>query len=127
MKFYESIKALRLLRGIVLTAVLAGANIAFVTGFVDIQRISLCTVELPDVVLIGAAMNVTSTFTTGTTVVTVKMFIQKWMGREMKGVLSGNVENMDAKFAGDVEKSGFEDEKVGFRDRIRNLAGKNDV
>lgn len=127
MKFYESIKALRLLRGIVLTAVLAGANIAFVTGFVDIQRISLCTVELPDVVLIGAAMNVTSTFTTGTTVVTVKMFIQKWMGREMKGVPSGNVENMDAKFAGDVEKSGFEDEKVGFRDRIRNLAGKNDV
>ncbi|CAD6445411.1 8cb9c813-8ab3-4973-a628-aae03289f549 [Sclerotinia trifoliorum] len=127
MKFNESIKALQLMRGIVLTALLGGANVAFVTGLVDIQRISLCTVELPDMVLIGAAMNVTSSFTTGTTVVTVKMFIQKWMKREMMGVPSGSAQNMDAKFGGDVEKSGFEDEKVGFRDRIRNLAGKNDV
>ncbi|KAJ8066569.1 hypothetical protein OCU04_005621 [Sclerotinia nivalis] len=127
MKFNESIKALRLLRGVVLTALLGGANVAFVTGFADIQRISLCTVQLPDAVLIGAAMNVTSTFTTGTTVVTVKMFIQKWMGREMKGVPSGGAEGMGGKFGGDIEKSGFEDEKVGFRDRIRNLAGKNDV
>ncbi|KAF7871659.1 hypothetical protein EAF04_003766 [Stromatinia cepivora] len=127
MKFNESIKALRLPRGVVLTALLGAANVAFVSGFSDIQRISLCTVQLPDSVLIGTAMNVASTFTTGTTVVTVKMYIEKWMKREMTGVPSGSAEGMGGKFGGDVEKSGFEDEKVGFRDRIRNLRGNNDV
>ncbi|KAF7961173.1 hypothetical protein EAE96_000840 [Botrytis aclada] len=72
MKFWAGIAKLRVLRGVVLSLLLAGANAAFVTGFVDIQRISLCTVRLPDQVLIGAAMNAASLFTTGTTVVAVR-------------------------------------------------------
>ncbi|KAB8304876.1 hypothetical protein EYC80_004207 [Monilinia laxa] len=120
MRFNASIKALRLLRGVVLAALLGAANVAFVTGFVDIQRISLCTVQLPDAVLIGAAMNVASTFTTGTTVVTVKMYIKKWMGREMRGV-----PGMGDEGGIGMEKSGFEDdkEKVTFKERIRILRG----
>ncbi|RAL67860.1 hypothetical protein DID88_008586 [Monilinia fructigena] len=120
MKFNASIKALRLLRGVVLGALLGVANVAFVTGFVDIQRISLCTVQLPDAILIGAAMNVASTFTTGTTVVTVKMYIKKWIGREMRGVPGMGDEGEMG-----IEKSGFEDDKqkVTFKERIRILRG----
>ncbi|KAK6612146.1 hypothetical protein H4I96_01359 [Botrytis cinerea] len=80
MKFLPGVEKLKLLRGVVLSLLFAGANAAFVTGFTDIQRISLCTVQLPDSVLIGAAMNVASLFTTGTTVVAVKMRLEKWVG-----------------------------------------------
>ncbi|TGO07068.1 hypothetical protein BTUL_0337g00060 [Botrytis tulipae] len=122
MKFLPAIAKLKLLRGIVLSVLLAAANAAFVTGFVDIQRISLCTVRLPDEVLIGAAMNVASLFTTGTTVVAVKMRLEKWVGRRGKTGVGG-----DASVGfNDMEKSGFETdekEKVSFKERIRGLRG----
>lgn len=101
---------------------LAGANAAFVTGFVDIQRISLCTVRLPDQVLIGAAMNAASLFTTGTTVVAVKMRLEKWVGKRGK---AGSGVDASAGF-NDMEKSGFETdekEKVSLKERIRGLRG----
>ncbi|QSZ29394.1 hypothetical protein DSL72_003908 [Monilinia vaccinii-corymbosi] len=123
MKFNAGIKALRLVRGVVLGAVFGASNAAFVTGFVDIQRISLCTVRLPDVVLIGATMAVSNTFTTGLTVVMVKMYIQKWMGRAIKevpGMGDGGVGGGE-----EVEKSGFEedDEKRTFKERVKDLRG----
>ncbi|KAF5868979.1 uncharacterized protein Bfra_011946oa [Botrytis fragariae] len=121
MKFLPGIEKLKLLRGIVLSVLLAGANAAFVTGFVDIQRISLCTVRLPDQVLIGAAMNAASLFTTGTTVVAVKMRLEKWVGRK-KGGAGANVDGG----VNDMEKSGFEvdeKEKVSLKERIRGLRG----
>ncbi|KAI9648600.1 hypothetical protein NHQ30_003237 [Ciborinia camelliae] len=117
MKFNARIKALKLLRGAVLTVLLTLGIGAFVTGFVDIQRISLCTVRLPDAVLIGAALLVAGAFTIGITVVVVRMFMEKWMAREMKGGMG--VEGGEQ----GVEKSGFENEKVSLKDRIKNLKG----
>ncbi|KAF7910639.1 uncharacterized protein EAF01_002149 [Botrytis porri] len=117
MKFLPGIEKLKLLRGIVLSVLLAGANAAFVTGFVDIQRISLCTVRLPDQVLIGAAMNVASLFTTGTTVGGGQ---NEWVGRK-GGSVGVNVDG-----GNDMEKSGFETdekEKIGLVERIRGLRG----
>ncbi|TGO47039.1 hypothetical protein BOTNAR_0548g00030 [Botryotinia narcissicola] len=122
MKFLPAIAKWKLLRGIVLSVLLAAANAAFVTGFVDIQRISLCTVRLPDQVLIGAAMNAASLFTTGTTVVAVKMRLEKWVGRRGESGVGGGA---SAGF-NDMEKSGFETdekEKVSLKDRIRGLRG----
>ncbi|KAF7888623.1 uncharacterized protein EAF02_003164 [Botrytis sinoallii] len=122
MKFLPGIEKLKLLRGIVLSVLLAAANAAFVTGFVDIQRISLCTVRLPDQVLIGAAMNAASLFTTGTTVVAVKMRLEKWM----KGKKGGSGSASASVGFNDMEKSGFETEekeKVSLKERIRGLRG----
>ncbi|KAF7902352.1 hypothetical protein EAF00_002255 [Botryotinia globosa] len=104
MKFLPAIAKWKLLRGIVLSVLLAAANAAFVTGFVDIQRISLCTVRLPDQVLIGATMNAASLFTTGVTVVAVKMRLEKWVGRRGKSGVGGDA----SRGFNDMEKSGFE-------------------
>ncbi|KAM0306063.1 hypothetical protein ACHAO8_010909 [Botrytis cinerea] len=127
MKFLPGVEKLKLLRGVVLSLLFAGANAAFVTGFTDIQRISLCTVQLPDSVLIGAAMNVASLFTTGTTVVAVKMRLEKWVGgKGRSGVESGNGNGNGNAGFNDMEKSGFEvdeKEKVSLKDRIKGLRG----
>ena len=96
-RFNASIKALALVRGGVLSLLLVVANVLFLTGFVDIQRISLCTVQLPDGILIAAAMNVASIFTVGTTIVAVKMYIKKWIGGESREMV------------GDGEKSSFKE------------------
>lgn len=103
MRFTPSILALRVPRGVVLLLVFAVTNLAFVTGFVDVQRISLCTVQLPDALLLVVAMVVTTSFATGTTVVTVKMFVKMWLGKERTGTMGG-----DTRYAVE-EKSGFDE------------------
>ncbi|PQE28024.1 cytochrome b b6 petb protein [Rutstroemia sp. NJR-2017a WRK4] len=98
MQFLPSIRALTLPRATNLTILLILANVLFVTGLVDIQRVSLCTVQLPDAVLVGAGMNIASVFTTGVTVVQAKWVVRRWVkGREAEGL--GGVEK------GGVEKS----------------------
>lgn len=103
MRFNPSILALRVPRGVVLLLVFAVTNLAFVTGFVDVQRISLCTVQLPDALLLVVATVATTSLATGTTVATVKMFVKMWLGKERTGTIGG-----DARYAGD-EKSGFDE------------------
>ncbi|TGO33227.1 hypothetical protein BHYA_0259g00090 [Botrytis hyacinthi] len=122
MKFLPGIAKLKLLRGIVLSVLLAGAIVSFVTGFVDIQRISLCTVRLPDQVLLVAAMVVASLFATGTTMVAVKMRLEKLVGSKGNAGAGGGA---SAGF-NDMEKSGFEtdeNEKVSLKERVRGLRG----
>ncbi|KAM3086494.1 hypothetical protein ACMFMF_000443 [Clarireedia jacksonii] len=82
MQFLPSIRRLTLPRAANLAILLVLANVLFVTGLADIQRVSLCTVQLPDVVLVGAGMNIASVFATGVTVVQGKWVIRRWVQGE---------------------------------------------
>jgi hypothetical protein len=106
MQFLPSIRALTLPRATNLAILLTLADILFVTGLVDIQRVSLCTVQLPDAVLVGAGMNIASVFTTGVTVVQAKWVVRRWVrGREAEGLGAVESGEKDKEGKGGVEKS----------------------
>ncbi|KAM3089008.1 hypothetical protein ACMFMG_000627 [Clarireedia jacksonii] len=114
MQFLPSIRRLTLPRAANLAILLVLANVLFVTGLADIQRVSLCTVQLPDVVLVGAGMNIASVFATGVTVVQGKWVIRRWVqGREGER-LSG------------VERGGKEGKGVVKKSSIRLVRGVGD-
>ncbi|RDW77286.1 hypothetical protein BP6252_05339 [Coleophoma cylindrospora] len=74
----ESLQFYTRLRATVLTILIALSTLSFVTGFIDIQRISLCTVQLPTAAIIVATMVSTSCLIASIAVVHARWVIQWW-------------------------------------------------
>ncbi|RDW63969.1 hypothetical protein BP5796_10471 [Coleophoma crateriformis] len=74
----ESLPFYTRLRATVLTILIALSTFSFVTGFIDIQRISLCTVQLPTAAIIIATMISTSCLIGSIAVAHARWVIQWW-------------------------------------------------
>ena len=89
----SSLARLKIFRGIILTVLLLLAIILFVTGFADIQAISLCAVQIPNAPMIVISILVMLSFVSGITAVGLRMLIGRWLRKVEVG--NGRVRGME--------------------------------
>lgn len=69
-------------RGIILGFLITLSVALFVTGFVDIQRISLCTVQLPDAAFVIITMLSMTSLIGGITVAQARWVMEWWLSKK---------------------------------------------